>query len=292
MISFQKFRIYINKCFIALICLFSFVVLLPFLMLIARLVKSGLKYICLDFFTQTSPSPVDAMLANLAGEAIPGGILNGICGSLYMLTIALVLTVPLGILTGIYLYENRGKKFANLIQYLNAVCYGMPSIIIGIVVYVSVVKSFHSYSVLAGGIALSISMLPKIIRTTRETLKLLPAYLKESGLALGGSYTGVILKIIMPAAKGGLLTGILISVSRALGETVPLIVTALGCSMINWNINAPASSMTLLIWDFFNTPNMVSMVWATSAFLFSIIICLNLIAKRIGRQWKFILYHE
>jgi phosphate transport system permease protein len=291
MISFQKFRIYINKCFIALICLFSFIAILPFLMLIGRLLKNGLKYICLDFFIQTAASPIDAMLANLGEEAIPGGILNGICGSLYMLVIAIIPAIPLGVLTGIYLYEKQGKKFANLILYINAILAGMPSIITGIVVYVSVVKSFHSYSALAGGIALSVTLLPKIIRSTKETLKMLPTYLKESGFALGGSYTSVTWKIIIPAAKDGLLTGILISLSRALSETVPLIVTALGCPMVNWNINAPTSSMTLLIWDFFNTPNMVNMVWSASLFLFTIVVCLNLTAKRIGRRWKLILYY-
>jgi phosphate transport system permease protein len=167
----------------------------------------------------------------------------------------------------------------------------MPSIITGIVVYIVIVKSFHSYSALAGGIALSITMLPKIVRTTTETLRMLPAYLRESGFALGGSYTDVTWKIIIPAAKDGLLTGILISVSRALGETVPLIMTALGSSMVNWDINSPTSSLTLLVWDFFNTPNMLNMVWSASLFLFAVVICLNLIAKRIGWRWQHILYY-
>jgi phosphate transport system permease protein len=288
---FQKFRIYANRCIIALICLLSFIALLPFLMLIFRLIKSGMGHITLDFFTQTSPLPIDAMLADLGGETIPGGILNGICGSLYMIIIALIPAIPLGILTGIYIYENLEKKFTRVIQYINAILYGMPSIISGIVVYMLIVKSFHSYSALAGGIALAVTLLPQIVRTTVETLKILPAYLRESGLALGGSYTGVTWKIIVPAAKGGLLTGILISTSRALGETVPLLVTALGCSMVNWNINSPQSSLTLLVWDFFNTPNMVNMVWSATLFLFTMVVCLNLIAKRIGRRWKLVLYY-
>jgi phosphate transport system permease protein len=260
-------------------------------MLIVRLIKSGLQHISLDFFTQAAPLPIDAMLADLGGETIPGGILNGICGSLYMLVIAVIPAIPLGMLTGIYIYENLGKRFTRFIQYINAILYGMPSIITGIVVYMFIVKSFHSYSALAGGIALSITMLPKIVRTTTESLRMLPVHLRESGFVLGGSYTGVTWKIIIPTAKDGLLTGILISISRALSETVPLIMTALGCSMVNWNINGPASSLTLLIWDFFNTPNMVNMVWSASLFLFTVVICLNLIAKRIGWRWQHILYY-
>jgi phosphate transport system permease protein len=291
MISFQKFRIYTNKGIIAAICLFSFASLLPFLMLIGKLIKNGLQHINLDFFIRTSPSPIDAVLADLGGETIPGGILNGICGSLYMLIIAVIIAVPFGILIGIYIYENLGKRFTDFLQYINSILYGIPPIITGIVVYVLVVKSLHSFSALAGGIALSICMLPKIIRTTKETLKILPANLKESGFALGGSYTSVVRKIIIPTAKDGLITGILITLSRTLGETIPLIVTAWGCSVINWNINSPVSSVSLLIWDFFNNPNMIDMLWAASLFLFTIVICLNIIAARIGSRWKHILYY-
>jgi phosphate transport system permease protein len=275
-----------------MIYLFSFMALIPFLILIWSLLKNGLRNINLNFFIQTFPSSTDAMLANLGGETIPGGILNGICGSLYMILIAIVLAVPLGILAGVYVYENRKKKFAIFIQYINAVLYGMPSLLIGITVYLFVVRSFHSFSALAGGIALAIILLPMIVRSIRETLKMLPVYLKESGLALGGSYTSVLLKIVLPAAKDGLLLSLLISLSRALGKTTPLIVTALGCSMVNWDINSPTSSLSLLIWDFFNNPDMVNMVWSTSLFLFIVVICLNLIAKRISRRWKYILFHE
>jgi phosphate transport system permease protein len=291
MISFQKFRIYTNRIIITAVCLFSLVGLLPYLILIGRLIKNGLRHINLDFFVRVSPSSIDAMLSDLGGEAISGGILNGICGSVYMLVIALIMAVPLGVLTGIYIYENLGKRFTNFLQYLNSILYGQPPIIIGIVVYVLVVRSLHSFSVLAGGIALFMCMLPKIIRTTKETLKMLPPNLKESGLALGGTYTGVVRKVIIPAAKDGLITGILITISRTLGETIPLIVTALGCSMINWDINGPASSLSLLVWDFFNNPFMTDMFWSASLFLFTIVICLNIIAKRIGRRWEHILYY-
>jgi phosphate transport system permease protein len=291
MITLQKFRTYINKGFIVTICLFSFAGLLPFLVLIKDLIKNGLPHIRLDFFIRTSPSPIDAVLADLSGETIPGGILNGICGSLYLLIIAVIIAVPLGILIGIYIYENLGKRFTNFLQYINSILYGMPPIITGVVVYVFVVKSLHSFSALAGGIALSIYMLPKIIRTTKVALKALPANLKECGLALGGTYTNVLWKIIIPTAKNGLITGVLITLSRALGETIPLIVTALGCSAINWNINTPVSSVSLLVWDFLNNPNMINMLWSASLFLFTIVICLNIIATRIGRRWKHILYY-
>jgi phosphate transport system permease protein len=292
MMSFQKFRIYADKFMLVMIYLFSFMALIPFLILIWSLFKNGLRNINLNFFTQTFPSPTDAMLANLGGETIPGGILNGICGSLYIILIALVLAVPLGILTGVYLYDNQKKKFAVFIQYINSILYGMPSILVGITVYLFVVKSLHSFSALAGGIALAIILLPMFVRSIRETLKTLPAHLKESGLALGGSYTRVLLKIVLPAAKDGLLMSLLISLSRALGKTTPLIITTLGCSMVNWDINSPTSSLSLLIWDFFNNPDMVDMVWSTSLFLFIVIICLNLIAKRISRRWKHILLYE
>jgi phosphate transport system permease protein len=272
--------------------LFSFIALIPFLSIIWTLLKKGLIHVNPNFYTQTSPSATEAILANLSGEIIPGGILNGICGSLYILLITIILTVPLGFFIGVYIHENRKQKFSIFIQYISAIFYGMPSIIIGITVYVFIVKSFHSFSAWAGSVALSVLMLPMIIRATDETLKSLPTYLKESGLALGASYTSVILRVIIPTAKGNLLTGLLISVSRILGVTAPLIVTTLGCSMVNWDITKPTSSITLLIWNFSNNPCMADMVWSTSLFLFIFIIVLNIIAKHIAWKWKITLPHE
>lgn len=129
-------------------------------------------------------------------------------------------------------------------------------------------------------------MLPLIIRSTEETLKMLPGSLKEAGLALGASYSTVILRVLLPSAFGGLFTGILLAVSRVLGETAPLMLTALGASAIEWNIFEPMSALPLQIWEFYNDPNLSGLIWSTSLFLLLLILVLNLLAKRIARKWK------
>ena len=136
------------------------------------------------------------------------------------------------------------------------------------------------------GKPLAMLMLPLIIRSTEETLKMLPGSLKEAGLALGASYSTVILRVLLPSAFGGLFTGILLAVSRVLGETAPLMLTALGASAIEWNIFEPMSALPLQIWEFYNDPNLSGLIWSTSLFLLLLILVLNLLAKRIARKWK------
>ena len=129
-------------------------------------------------------------------------------------------------------------------------------------------------------------MLPLIIRSTEETLKMLPVSLKEAGLALGGSYQRVILKVLLPSAFGGVFTGVLLAVSRVIGETAPLMFTALGCSIMQWDVRRPMSAVPLLIWEFFNDPNMQNMVWSASLLLLVFVLILNLTAKYFAKKWK------
>ena len=163
---------------------------------------------------------------------------------------------------------------------------GTPSIVIGIIAYAWVVKPLGSYSALAGSTALAIMMLPLIVRSTEETLRMLPISLKEAALALGAPYWAVMLKVMLPSAFGGLFTGILLAVSRVMGETAPLMLTALGSTMINWDVVSPTSAVPLLIWEFYNDPNLVDMIWSSSLFLMMLIFILNLIAKQVARKWR------
>ena len=259
---------------------------IPLILIIWEVVKKGYKQINLNFFTETAPSTLDAMLARNSGELIPGGIANGITGTLLMVVIASLLAIPTGILGGIYLSEKPKTWFSILIRFLTDLVQGSPSIVIGIIAYSWIVKPLGSYSALAGSIALSIMMLPLIIRSTEETLKMLPGSLKEAGLALGASYTRVILKVLLPSAFGGLFTGILLAISRVMGETAPLMLTALGSSAINWDILKPTSAVPLLIWEFYNDPNLIDMIWSSSLFLLLLILLLNIIAKQVARKWK------
>ena len=229
---------------------------------------------------------MDALIANMNGDPIPGGILNGITGSILIVGLAILFSVPLGLFIGIYLSENRDKKFAGLVSYLTDLLQGMPSIVIGIIAYAWVVKPLGSYSALAGSVALTMMMLPMIVRSTEETLKMLPVSYKEAGLALGSSYTSVVFNILLPSGFGGIFTGILLAISRVMGETAPLMLTALGASVVNWNVMEPTSALPLLIWDFYNDPNLVELVWSTSLLLLIFIFLLNWIAKIVARKWK------
>ena len=284
--SSLTYRHFKDRLFFWTVCIFSALTAIPLILIIWEVVKKGYKQINLNFFTETAPSTLDAMLARNSGELIPGGIANGITGTLLMVVIASLLAIPTGILGGIYLSEKPKTWFSILIRFLTDLVQGSPSIVIGIIAYSWIVKPLGSYSALAGSIALSIMMLPLIIRSTEETLKMLPGSLKEAGLALGASYTRVILKVLLPSAFGGLFTGILLAISRVMGETAPLMLTALGSSAINWDILKPTSTVPLLIWEFYNDPNLIDMIWSSSLFLLLLILLLNIIAKQVARKWK------
>lgn len=284
--STLSWRILKDRLFFWTVCVLSGMTAIPLVVILWELLKKGYKQINLSFFTETAPSTLEAMLAKTNGELIPGGIANGITGTLLMVVLASILAIPTGIMGGIYLSEKPKTIFSHLMRFLTDLLQGTPSIVIGIIAYTWIVVPLSSYSALAGSIALAIMMLPLIIRSTEETLKMLPGSLKEAGLALGASYTSVILKVLVPSAFGGLFTGILLAISRVMGETAPLMLTALGSTAINWDLLRPTSAVPLLIWEFYNDPNLIDMIWSSSLFLLMLILTLNIIAKNIARKWK------
>ncbi len=284
--SSLRYRTIKNKVFFYTTCFLASLTVIPLFAIIWELIKKGYKQINWNFFTESAPSTLDAMLAKGTGDIIPGGIANGITGTLLMVVLAAIIAIPIGIMVGIHLSEHPKTKFSNITRFLTDLIQGSPSIVIGIIAYAWVVKPLGSYSALAGSVALSIMMLPLIVRSTEETLKMLPGSLKEAGLALGASYTSVILKVLLPAAFGGLFTGILLAISRVMGETAPLMLTALGSTAINWDVLKPTSAVPLLIWEFYNDPNLIDMIWSSSLFLLMLILILNIIAKQIAKKWR------
>ena len=284
--SSLRYRTIKNKVFFYTTCFLASLTVIPLFAIIWELIKKGYKQINWSFFTESAPSTLDAMLARGTGDIIPGGIANGITGTLLMVVLAAVIAIPIGIMVGIHLSEHPKTKFSSITRFLTDLIQGSPSIVIGIIAYAWVVKPFGSYSALAGSVALSIMMLPLIVRSTEETLKMLPGSLKEAGLALGASYTSVILKVLLPAAFGGLFTGILLAISRVMGETAPLMLTALGSTAINWDVVKPTSAVPLLIWEFYNDPNLIDMIWSSSLFLLMLVLTLNIIAKQIAKKWR------
>lgn len=281
-----KRRLLVNRCVYVLVCLLALLTSVPLLAILGEVLLRGWQQFSWSFFTEPTPTAYKAMEAIAAGEDIPGGIANGIIGTFLMLAMATVVAVPVGILCGVYLAENRKSRFSKVVSYLTDLLQGTPSVIIGIITYIWVVVPMKGYSAFAGSVALFIMMLPLIIRSTEETMKILPASLKEAGLALGGTYSRVVLKVQLPAAFGGIFTGVLLAVSRVIGETAPLMFTALGCSMIRWSVDKPIAAVPLLIWEFFNDPNLQNLIWGASLFLLAFVLLLNIVAKNMAKKWK------
>ena len=268
------------------VSLFAALTAVPLFAILGEVLVRGYDQLSWSFFTEPTPTAYRAMKAIEAGQPIPGGIANGIVGTMLMLGMASLVAIPVGILCGAFLAENSKSRFAQVVSYLTDLLQGTPSVIIGIVTYIWVVVPMRGYSAIAGSVALFVMMLPLIIRSTEETLKILPASLKEAGLALGGNRARVMLKVQLPAAFGGIFTGVLLAISRVIGETAPLMFTALGCSFIRWSIDKPISAVPLLIWEFFNDPNLQELIWGASLFLLLFVLTLNLLSKYLAKKWN------
>ncbi len=281
-----KIRVAQSRLVFVMVCVLSAVTAIPLVAILGEVLLKGWHQLDWTFLTQSTPDPVKAMLAADAGQPVPGGIANGIVGTCLMLLMASALSIPVGIMCGICLSEYRKSKLAVVVSYLTDLLQGTPSIIIGIITYIWVVVPMKGYSAFAGSVSLFIMMLPLVIRSTEETMNVLPPALKEAGLALGGSYWRVMLQVMLPASLGSIFTGILLAISRVAGETAPLMFTALGGAAVSWNMSKPMAAVPLLIWNFFNDPNLQSLIWGASLFLLLFVLCLNLLSKRIAKKWK------
>ena len=276
-----------DRIFLGLIIGFSVITISPIILIIYELIVKGIGQISLSFLLETPPDTFEAMTAVMNDERIPGGIVNGITGTLLMVVVAAAIAIPVGILTGIYLYENQKKFLAGLTRNISDILQGIPSIVLGLIAYLWIVKHVTSgFSALAGSVSLAIMMLPMIVRSTEETLKMIPVSIKEAAIALGVPYYKVILRVLIPTGFSGLLTGILLGISRILGETAPLLLTALGSSRVTFDVTEPVSAIPLLIWEFYNDPNMVGLIWSSSLLLMAMVLSLNIVSKHIASRRK------
>jgi phosphate transport system permease protein len=219
-------------------------VLLPLGAIFAYLIYKGLGSINWAFLTQT-PKPV--------GEA-GGGMANAIAGSVYILMIASVMGVPIGIGAGIYLAEYGRNRFGDLIRFTADVLNGVPSIVVGIVAYGIVVLGQGHFSALAGGVALAIMMIPTITRTTEEMLLLVPNAVREAAYGLGVSRWRTTLSITLRTATSGVITGVMLAFARVAGETAPLLFTAFGNQYWNWKMNQPTAALSLQVYNYAISP--------------------------------------
>jgi phosphate transport system permease protein len=231
----------------------------------------------LAFFTET-PKPV--------GE-VGGGMANAIVGTLVLVGLACLLGLPVGIGAGVYLAEyGRGSRLATLVRFTTDVLTGIPSITIGLFAYTLIVLPMRSFSALAGGVALAIIMLPTVTRATEEMLRLVPDSLREGGLALGIPRWKTVLQIALPTAMSGILTGALLAVARAAGETAPLLFTAFGNRFWNSDLTQPIAALPLQIFAYAIAPydDWHRQAWAGALVLVGLVLVLSATARFIGAR--------
>ncbi len=243
----------------------------PLFVVLSDIVVNGLPVINLTFLT-SRPTPV----------GVPGGgIGNAIEGSFVMVGLASLIAVPVGIASGIFTSEWRESRIAVAASFANDVLAGFPSIVIGIFVYVTVVLATGTFSAIAGAVALSIIMIPIVSRTTEESLKLVPHSLREAAMALGISKWRTIVRVVLSTGRGGLVTGILLAVARAAGETAPLILTALGSTLWISGLLSPTAALPLLtyVYGISPFPDWQAKAWGAALVLVLIALSLNLLVK-------------
>jgi len=264
--------------FKVIIFILAFLITIPLIVILLYIVKQGIGQVNWHFLTHV-PAPV--------GET-GGGISNALVGSIIIVAMSSVIAIPIGILAGIYLSENSSTKLAYYTGLCVDILQGVPSIVVGIVVYFWVVKPLGTFSAISGSIALAIMMLPIVIRATEETLKLLPPSLKEAALALGVPYHRVMLKVIIPCGFSGILSGIMLSIARIVGETAPLLFTAFGSPFLSYSITKPIQSLPLLIFNYATSPydEWHNLAWGASFILLLFVLILNITTKLITRRWK------
>lgn len=252
---------------------------LPLFFIFGFIFSKGFTSLNLKFFTE-----IPAAL----GSADPGGVLNALTGSLLLVFMATLLALPLGVFAGLFLAEYRKSKVAFQLGMAIEILQGIPSIVIGIVVYELVVVPLGGFSALSGGIALGIMMIPVIAKSTEETLKMLPDSLKEASLALGATPGITLIRVVIPAGLSGIITGTLLSIARVAGETAPLLFTAFGNPFVNLNINKPVHSLPTLIFNYAISPyeEWHQLAWGAAVLLLLGVLGLNLLSKWFTRRWK------
>ena len=254
----------------------SLLVISVLVIILGYMLYRGIGAINVSFFTDL-PKPV--------GEP-GGGIANAIVGSAMMLVVAILVSLPVGVLAAIYLSEFGHGWFAQTLRFLTDVLAGIPSIVVGIFAYTLIVIPMRTFSGWAGGVALAIIMLPVIIRTTEEMLRLVPQSLRDGGLAVGAPKWRVTIDIVLASSISGIATGTLLAISRALGETAPLLFTALGSSLWTTNLDRPMASMPVQIYTYAISPyeEWHQKAWAAAFTLVAIIFVLNVVVRFLTRN--------
>lgn len=274
--NMSRWRKLVNRLMVGLTALSTLLSVAALLAVLGFVIRNGIGALNVDLFTQL-PTPV----------GVPGGgVANAIVGSLVVIGLSSLFAVPVGLSAGIYLSEYGTNRFADLVRYLADVLSGVPSIVIGIFAYNLIVSRQGHFSALSGGIALGVMMLPSIVRTTEEMLRMVPDTHREASLALGLTRWRTTFSVILPTAGAGITTGILMAVARVAGETAPLLFTAFGSPFWNLDINEPIATLPHTLFTYAISPyaDWQSKAWGTAMILTGTMLLASIVARRARRQ--------
>jgi phosphate transport system permease protein len=257
--------------------IFSAIASVPLFSVLYMLIVQGGSRLSLDLFTELPP----------AGFDLGGGFGNAIVGTLVMVVIAALISVPTGILAATFLAElSPDSHLATTTRFVAKVLTGFPSILAGVFVYAIIVLVMGTYSVLAGGISLAVLMLPTVILTAEEAMKMVPQKMKDAALGIGCTRTQMIWKIVLPTGLPGILTGVMLGVARVAGESAPLLFTALFSNYWLRSLREPTASLSILIYNFSSMPfdNQIELAWAASLILVLMVFVFNVLSRVVGRS--------
>jgi phosphate transport system permease protein len=254
-------------------------VIIPLASVLYEIVRLGAPSLSLNMFTND--------MSQTASEAplTEGGLLHAVVGTAYIVTFATLISTPIGILTALYIVEVKGR-FAGLVRFFVQAMSGVPSIVAGLFIFaVWMIQLGNAYSGLAGGLALTVLMIPTVARTSEEVLKLIPADLREAGLALGATQWRTVAMVVIPAAKSGLITAVILGIARVVGETAPLLLTLGGADALNLNpTQGNMSAFPYYVWKnlLLGSENAVSRAWQGVFVLMVLVLIFFALARYFG----------
>lgn len=279
--SLRRPRTFMDFLLNGLVTLMTLSALVPLFSVVLMLLWRGGKRLSLAVFTQLPPAPLE----------VGGGFGNAIVGTALMVLLAVLMSVPVGLMTAIYLAQAKESKVAEMVRFAAKVLTGFPSILAGVFAYGAIVLTTGGFSALAGAVALAVLMLPTIVLTSEDAIRMVPSRMKEASIGMGATHTQTVWMVLLPTAMPGILTGIMLAVARAAGETAPLIFTALFSNY--WmlahgevQVMQPTASLAVLIYNFAGMPfkNQVELAWAAALVLVLFVLIANLVGQSLSNR--------
>lgn len=260
-----------DRAMVLVTFLCTLAVLTPLVLVLGFLAGTGASALNWDFFTK---------LPGAAGEP-GGGMANAIAGTLLLIALAGVIGIPIGVLGGTFLSEYPHTRLSQGARFAADVMNGIPSIVMGLFAYVLIVLPMRHFSALSGGVALGVMLIPTVMRTTEEIVRLVPQSVREAALALGIPQWKTTLRVVIPTAAAGIVTGIMVGLARIAGETAPLLFTAFGNRFWNWNVLKPISALPIQIFAYAIAPfdDWHRQAWAGALVLVTIVLVVNVAAR-------------